>query len=167
MCLDFPVASVSLYTIINAGSESDKEATANGSLPAAIKCQMTAQGESTFENGAVSQYGVSTIRPCPPAGSDESPGPVSELTECGVAHLPLTALSQVQSQSPETPPSPLQHLQLLVRIDKATGAGFKVICNLLWKGEVTNETIQRIEDIRTSLTWETLVAWKAWGQPRE
>jgi hypothetical protein len=161
VALDFPVSSVSLQTIINAGLG----AAGNGYEE---KCQVTATGESTFAGDAVSQYGVSTIRSYADAGSNWSPWPVSDLTESGVANLPLSALwKTAEGRGPEATQSPLQHIQLLIKTDKATGPGFKVVCNLLWGGEISEEIIRSLESQNNNFTWESLVAWKAMGESQE
>jgi len=161
VALDFPVSSVSLQTIINAshgaaGNEYE------------VKCQVTASGEATFAGDEVSQFGVSTIRSYADAGSSWSPWPVSDLTESGVASLPLSALwKTAEGRGPEATQSPLQHIQLLIKTDKATGPGFKVVCNLLWRGEISEEIIRSLESQNNNFTWESLVAWKAMGESQE
>jgi hypothetical protein len=165
IALDFPVSGASLQIIINAGLGAAGSAAEEGRQRADLKCQVTAHGESSFAGEAVSQFGLSTICPYAAAGSSWSPWPVSELTESGVAHLPLATLwKPAEDRGPEAAQSPLQHLQLLIKTDKTTGSGFKVVCNLLWRGGITEEIIRSLESQDINFTWEILAAWKALGE---
>lgn len=163
VALDFSVSSLSLQTIINAGLGAAGNGYEDGS--ANLKCQVTAAGESTFSGDAVSQFGVSTIRSYADAGSGWGPWPISELTESGVASLPLSALWETEAgRGPEASQSPLSHLQLLIKTDKTKGSGFKLTCSLLCKGAITEETLRSLETQDAYITWEVLAAWKALGE---
>jgi hypothetical protein len=163
VALDFSVSSLSLQIIINANLVAAGNGYEGGS--ANLKCQVTATGESTFASDAVSQFGVSTIRSYADAGSGWGPWPISQLTESGVASLPLSALWEMEAgRGPETSQSPLSQLQLLIKTDKANGSGFKLKCALLWKGAITEETLRSLETQDAYITWEVLAAWKALGE---
>lgn len=170
VALDFPVSSLNCHTIISAAVSVTEKPTSEGVQPqsAELKCQSTAQGEATFADDGISQFGVSTIQAYANDGAGSALWSSSELTERGIAHLPLGALSKVSgNENGETVWDILRHLQLLLRVERTDASRFKVICSLLWKGGISNEIIQQIENIKAGFTWETLVAWKALGESSE
>jgi len=170
VALDFPASSLNCHAIISAAVSVTEKPTSEGMQPqsAELKCQSTAQGEATFADDGISQFGVSTIQAYASPGPGNQVWSSSELTERGIAHLPLAAVSKVSGdESVETVWNVLQHLEFLLRVEKTGGSGFKVICSLLWKGGISNEIIQQVETMKTGFKWETLVAWKALGESSE
>jgi hypothetical protein len=170
--LDFPISTLSCQVIISGtvnrvedgASAEAPPSEKSRSVPARLTYQSTAHGEATPAGDKISQFGVSMIQISKPSGTGEILGSVSELTECGIAHLPLGTRSRVPEKgNAETFWDTLHPLQLLVRIDKRDGGGFKIICNLWWKGGADEEIIRRIETQKARFTCEVLVAWKALG----
>jgi hypothetical protein len=164
--LDAPVSGVSYQTIINAELRWAGAASVAEAPPPSAKCQATARGESTTAAGTVSQFGVSTIQTAQTGGHCVWPFPASDLTERGIALLPLAALVK-GAEAAQGPPLPLQNLQLLLKTESREGSGFKLVCNLLWKGPITEEVVQSLEAQSAHLTWETLGAWKAIGESQD
>jgi hypothetical protein len=130
-----------------------------------LEFRSTAQGEATFNCDGVSQHAVSAIQTRANAVPMAIPLWSSDLTEQGVAHLPFSAvLEDPKTENAEDIRNILQALQLLVRLDRtADDQGFKIICNLLWKGEINEEVILKIQAQKVRFSWEMLLAWKALG----
>lgn len=171
--LDFPVSSLTCHTMISSTfTLTTAEAPGTGTeevgenpLSHNLEFRSTAQGEATFTDDAVSQVGLSTIQAYPISGPGGMPWWTSELTELGIAHLPFSALLKfAENENPGNTWDILQHLQLLIRVDKTEGKGFKIICNLLWKGGISEEVILKIQTQRFPLTWEAVLAWKVLGE---
>jgi hypothetical protein len=129
-----------------------------------LKVKSTANGEATFVDDGVTQFGLSTMQCYSDAGVTGAAWCQSDLTERGIAHLSLDGWLQADGTNLAAARDILQYLQLLIRVDKSSGRGFKVVCNLLWNGGVSEEIIQKIEGQKPNLTWSTLVAWKALGE---
>jgi hypothetical protein len=165
VALDFPVSSLSLHTIINAEIGVAGAATEEGQTITNLKCQATSSGEASFTTDATSQFGVSMIQASPVDETVQWTGSASELTENGIAHLPFSALWKgIERRIPEAANHPFEQVQLLIRTDRTNGDGFKVITHLYWKGEITEEIIQSINEQNTALNWEILLSWKAIGE---
>jgi hypothetical protein len=89
----------------------------------------------------------------------------SDLTDRGICHLPFEASTNVsEDEIIAKTQDVLQHLQFVVSVNQKDKSGFKVNCYLLWKGEINNEIIKKIEMQKYDLNWEILVAWKAMGE---
>jgi hypothetical protein len=165
--LEFPVSSLTCRTVISGAVSAATGTPASAAETpqyASLKFQSTANGEATFMQATVSQFGVAMVYSCPISGSGALPMWTSETTEAGIAHLPFILLrGALEKETTVTAWDILQHLQLLLSIDRSQALGFKVICNLLWKGGVNDEIIQKIQNQKFDFTWETLVAWKALG----
>jgi len=176
VALDFPVDSLTCRALISGsfGFAEDNpaaEAPATGaasSLYAPLKFQATAEGEVTCAPDGVLQFGLTKTHYAPGSESGGMPGQSSELTETGIAHLSFGAMMKMAENQPvEANWNILPYLQLRLRVDKTARWGFKIICNLLWKGGVSQEIIQKIATAKPSLIWETLVAWKALGESED
>jgi hypothetical protein len=171
--LDFPISSLACQTIISGdygmvedGMASEAAATTAGNLR--LSFQATAQGEATFSNDEKMQFGVSTMRFYPRSGPAGMSYCTAELTERGVAHLSSEALPKVsENENLGEAWEVLQHLQFLIMLHKTNDRGFKLICHLIWKGEITEEIIRKIATRKFDFKWETLVAWKALGESAE
>ncbi|MCI0490303.1 MAG: hypothetical protein L0229_27235 [Blastocatellia bacterium] len=160
---EFPVSSLSCQAIISAALAIVEEGSEEKQF---LKCQSTAQGEATFTGEGISQFGITTIQPYSGSGQAGGDYPVSDLTERGIARLPLSDLWK-RTESPSTDGHLFQPLQLLIRADKTNADGFKVVCNLLWKGAITAEFIRTIEAQKIDFTWDILLAWKTLGELQE
>ncbi len=161
--LDFPISSLSCQTLISANYRSLEDHAlpevqpTEAKTPSEVKSELqsTAQGEVTFIDSEVTQFGLSKIQYYPSFRWESIGGRLSLLTELGVASLPLGSLL-TKSEN--------EGLQFLVRIDKGEKPGFRIACKLLWKGGITEEIIQKLETQKLNFTWETLLAWKALGE---
>lgn len=166
--LDFPPASLTCHTLIKLGLELNgggKGEADTREAPAA-RAQSAAEGEATFAEADPQQFGLSTIYAGPRAGVEGGATPVVELTERGVAHLPFGLLAADGERDGAEPfATLLRSLQLHARVARADGRGFRVLCGLTWAGTISEEVIKAIESRKPRLTWETLVAWKALGDP--
>jgi hypothetical protein len=164
--LDFPVSSLSCQTIISANYRLTEDHASLEVRPieekipqeAKLELQSIAQGEVTFTDPQVTQYGLSKIQSYPSLRWENIERRPSLLTEFGIASLPL-GLLLTKSEN--------ENLQFFVWIDKGEKPGFKIVCKLLWKGGVTGEMIQKLETQKLNFTWETLLAWKALGESPE
>ena len=174
VCLDFPVTSLTCKTIItgnltmNEGpnttevNETEEEIAKNKNL----KYQSTAEGEATFSDDEVSQYGISAIQTNQKYSQEDMLWWSSELTELGIGHLPFSfSLNGAENEGPEDTSDIHKNLQLLIKVKKASHKGFKVNCSFLWKGGVTDEIVKETEKQKFLLTWKVLLAWKAIGVP--
>jgi hypothetical protein len=158
--LEFPPAGLTCHTLIKLGLES------GGEGEAAASAHSAAEGEATFAEADTQQFGLSMIYAGPRAGAKWSASPVCELTERGVAHLPLGLLAGDAGRDGAAPLAALLgSMQLHARVARADGRGFRVLCSLTWAGTISEEVIKEIENRKPRLTWETLVAWKALGDP--
>ncbi len=156
--LDFPISSLTCQTIISSTFSVSRPE--ENEEPASIEeerlsFRSTAHGEATFGDAEIPQFGVSMLQ----TASDGSGWWTSELTEQGVAHLPFNALLEGARDVWDI----LQYLQLFARVDKSEDQGFKIICNLLWKGEISEEIALKIQNQGLRLRWEMFLAWKVLG----
>jgi hypothetical protein len=86
------------------------------------------------------------------------------LTERGVAHALLNGADGKPSAS-GTLGEVLQHLQLVLRVEQGVTNGFKLVCNLIWNGGVSENSIKALQTHKPTLTWNGFLAWKALGAP--
>ena len=128
-----------------------------------MKYHATAQGEASFAEDAISQFGVSKIQSQVMTGSALLNWSGSDLTENGIAHLPFADKS-AQTQSGGANVFPFHNLLLVIKADISNSLGFKVVCSLVWKGEITGEVIQSLETNDANIVWEILTGWKAMGK---
>jgi hypothetical protein len=166
VALDFPISSLTCQTIISSTfsasqPEENEEPAPTGEeeeipSPSRLEFRSTARGEATFTGATIPQFGVSMLQ----IASDGAGWWTSELTEQGIAHLPFNALLEGSRDVWDI----LQYLQLFVRIDRSDDQGFRIICNLLWKGEISEGIILKIRQYRFRFVWSTLIAWKALGE---
>jgi hypothetical protein len=155
--LGFPPASLTCQTLLRTTVRS-----AADSAEGELGLQATAQGEATFVDRAVAQFGISTIQS--PWHPEPGGGPPwrSELTERGIAVL---------SFADESPAGGgdvwelLECLHLLIKIDRTEDHGCNVACKLVWEGGVGEEIVRTVEEREPHLMWESAVAWKAMGEP--
>jgi hypothetical protein len=171
--LTFPVSGLTCQTIITGAFSIAEGFTATESPTTVerqpqyrnVKFQSTAQGEVTFLDGELSQFGLSRIQTHWNSGSGVNSFAISELTEHGIAHLPFCHLWKfLDGGDVDNARNSLQPLQLLISVEGRDGPGFKVVCNLFWKGAVSDEALRVIEEKGAGFTWEVLVAWKALGE---
>lgn len=162
VALAFPVLSLSCQTIIS-GSLS-RNADSGESETAPCTFSTTARGEVTPGSDGSSQFGISTTRVLWRSDSQGLPYSFDELTESGIANLPLRILGQVSKNGKPAGASDFLHrLELLIEVPKADAAGFKIVCSLRWRGAVNTEEIKEIENKGYVFEWGSLVAWKALG----
>lgn len=162
VALAFPLLSLSCQTIIS-GSLS-RNADSGESETAPCTFSTTARGEVTPSTDGSSQFGISTTRVLWRSDSQGLPYGFDELTESGIAQLPLRILGQVPKNGKPAGASDFLHrLELLIEVPKADAAGFKIVCSLRWRGAVSTEEIKEIENMGYVFEWESLVAWKALG----
>jgi hypothetical protein len=166
------ISDLSCHTVIDIelsspGSEEAEE----GSSEAVLELQSSAQGEATFSNGEVSQYGLSTVRVLP-MGSEGMQLSYSDLTEHGIAHLPWNSIigPAVQERF-EVTPELMECLVWFVRIEGIEKTGFRLVCYLKWNGEITGETLDTVAALRLLAVPKFSVGWKAnlasRGEPAE
>jgi hypothetical protein len=169
--LSFPVSSLTCRTILSGTLGMDEpsmpttEPTPGGESLSVhdLSCQAIAQGEATLTPEEVAQYGLVSLQCSPSASAAGAPWWPAELTERGIAHLPLQVLGRAaDNASPAR--EVLPHLSLLVCVEPLAPSGFKLICCLLWRGEITEAIIQQLETHTLRFTWAALVAWKALGE---
>lgn len=172
VALDFPVSSLTCNTIMSVTFDMTEGVVAKApetetSTPVSqkIRFQSTAHGEATYHGMEVSQVGISQIQYFPDEMAGGVPWSFSELTEVGVAHLPMHGISNIsKSESIVKVMDVLPYVQFIVRVFKVNNSRFKCVGNLLWKGGINEEIIQKIETKKIIFTWETLVVWKALGE---
>jgi hypothetical protein len=173
---DFSISSLTCQTIISGDLGMAEGSTTGGALnPEAepplnkhLNFQSTARGEVTFTDNQISQFGISMIQSSPASPQGGTLWGTSELTESGIAHLPLSPSVKVSNNEDlGTVGEILQHLQLLIRADRTNVKSFKILCHLWWKGGISKEIIQKIDTQKPSLVWEALVVWKALGESEE
>jgi hypothetical protein len=134
---------------------------ASGPSPS-LQVHTTAHGEVTFTAEKIAQFGVSTMQLR--AGEPDALQWTSVLTERGVAHALLGGAGG-------KPPAPgileevLQHLQLVLRVEQEVTSGFKLVCNLVWNGGASEDSIKALQTHKPTLTWNGFLAWKALGAP--
>lgn len=167
VALDFPALSLNCHTLMSVAVSVAEKPGAEETQPqyAGLKCQSASRGEVTFAGDQVSQFGISTVHPYANAGPGGVSWSASELTERGIARLPLAALWKgIESDGTR---AVLQPLQLLMRIDKPSGSGFRVVCHLLWTGAISEAILRELETQNLGFTWESVLAWKAAGESSE
>jgi hypothetical protein len=125
----------------------------------ALHVAAKADGEATFGGATVAQYGISTRGSR--AGEDGAPMWASDLTERGIAHLLLGGA--MANAPPDAADDPARHLQLVLRVDAATGEGFNIACDLVWAGDINDALIDQLNTTKPTLRWNATLAWKAWG----
>jgi hypothetical protein len=162
VALAFPVLSLSCQTIISGSLSRNSDSGESQTAPCTFST--TARGEVTPGSDRTSQFGISTTRVLWRSDSQGLPYGFDELTESGIANLPLRILGQVPKNGKAVGASDfLQRLELLIEIPKADAAGFKIVCSLRCRGAVNMEEIKEIENKGHVFEWESLVAWKALG----
>ena len=169
--LDFPPASLTCQTIFQA-TVMVTQVPNSGDVPAPgeeapllrrRRFQSTAQGEATFAD-SVLQYGVSSIRAYDCSEQEDKQWCPSEVTEQGIAHLPLAAPHlNLESTILKNIWDLIDNLQLLVRVSGTDQPGFKIVGKLLWKGGIDEEIIEILEKTEVRLGWEFTTAWKTIG----
>ena len=156
--ISFPWLSLSCQTIASGKLTVDGE-------PGSFSFSTTAHGEVTAGEDAISQFGISTS-----LINSNAPGPhshLAELTETGIAHLPLRMLGPpVKEENGAGSIGLLQHLELVIEVSAVDDKGFKITCSLRRRGAVTNDEIKQIQNGFALFEWEALVAWKALGESR-
>lgn len=162
VALDFYPVSLNCQTIIQAdlwiaGDPGD------GETPSVQqRVQSTSQGEVTFVEETISQFGVTSIHPQPGAILAGLPEWTIEVNETGIGNLYFSDRS-ASDAIPEDVINILRGLYLLVKVEIASDRGFKVTVKLVWNGGVDEPTIQAIELWQIRFTWESVIAWKAFG----
>jgi len=148
------------------GAAEDGEGAVSPAKPVGCwEWRATARGEATFVGDVVSQFGLSVGQSSLQGEAGAIPGSVVELTDRGIAHLPLC----VAGEHPDDRRMAdmwdvFRRLQVLVKVDKTQGRGFETICYLTWKGEIHEQIIARVQSLPSEFRWGMLVAWKALGQ---
>lgn len=170
--LDFPMVNLTCHTITTMTFDSS-ERTAfrrdTGTETSApdfrrLRFRSTSHGEVTIVNGTASQFGLSTLQFIPSSNEGRAPGWNSDLTEIGVAHLPVSlVLGPLADDSLKSIVDIIRNLQIVVEIDRTGDVGFRAICNLAWKGGINEEIIQGIENRNIGVNWSVHLAWKALG----
>jgi hypothetical protein len=167
VAVDFPVSSLNSHTIISATVNVAGNPSADGSQPqyTELKCQSTAQGEATFADDGISQFGVSAIQAYPSAGPGSPLWSSSELTERGIA--------------PWCPVENFQKREWRARLGYSSASAtstesrknrcLEIQSNLqpIMERGISNEIIQQVENMKTGFEWETIMAWKALGESSE
>jgi hypothetical protein len=120
----------------------------------------TAHGEVTAGEDGTTQFGISTTQV-----SSSQPA-IPELTEVGIAHLPLRLLGQSSSDEKAGVLKMLAFLEWIIEVPTAGDSGFKISCSLRRRGAVTNDEIKEFQNGLALFEWEALVAWKALGESR-
>jgi hypothetical protein len=154
IALDFAPASVSAHVLVlatvavsGAGSEpaaGDGAAeTPAVTLPASIRSECRADGEAVLDESGVSQFSVSSV-------------PTAELSEGDMARLFVDMPSSSGLDA-------LRSAYLAVRLRRSAAGTVSVACSLEWSGALAEESIQLVRDLKPSLSWQTLFAWKALG----
>jgi hypothetical protein len=164
VALDSPICSLNCHTIINvdvhtgdSGSEDSRE----DNIEPPMRFQAAAQGEVTVTGDRVSQFGISTSR-FYPAGPGAIPWSFSGLTQHGIAHLPLgEVLTLAAGPDRWTGAEILENVQFSVKVEAGDNPGFKVICTLEWKGEITREMIDILNEKKICFIWRVVHAYKA------
>jgi hypothetical protein len=153
VALDFPLVSLSCATIVSASLQAPEGAGAH--------CQLTARGEATAVGGRLEQFGLTTVHaPRAPEGDPAAGWSAAELTEGGVALLPLDLIAVEGDPAAR---EAVAHLQLAVEAALAAPSGFGVACALVWKGDAGEERIQALEGGQLTLSWGVRIGWKATG----
>jgi hypothetical protein len=127
-----------------------------------LQVHTTAHGEVTFIAEKIAQFGVSTSQLC--TGEQGVLQWTSALTERGIAHVVLGG-SGGKPPAPGTLEEVWQHLQLVLRVEQGVTNGFKLVCNLVWNGGVSEDSIKALQTYKPTLTWNGFLAWKALGAP--
>jgi len=174
--LDFSVTSLTCDSIISANLELNKdffpklipESEDNTSLYTNIKYHSTANGEATFTDNEVMQYGLSTVQTFLNLQGDPQGDSLrcltSDLTENGIARLPLSFTKDLAKlEGYENIADFLKNFKVIVSIKKLTVKGFKFCCNLIMEGGVNEEMIRRIEGNPLNFSGHIQFAWKAIG----
>jgi hypothetical protein len=156
--LSFPLLSLSCQTIISGSLTSNGGSAETGTSTFST----TAHGEFTNGREAVSQFGVSTTEVVSKARSESLPYRSDDLTENGIALLPLQTLERL-AKNGTSASGLLQRLAFLIEIPKVDTSGFKVTCSLRCRGAVTREEIKEFQNKGYVFEWEARVAWKALG----
>lgn len=172
IALDFVPTSLTFQTIIDATFKSIDNPALAGAVPeeetgtaeSDLTFQTTAQGEATFNESDVSQFGMSTVRAHSSVESGNSHLCSSDLTEKGIALVKFSAFFEAPENDGSSMISEiLQHVELLVTVDERLGRGFSMSCKLFWIGGATKELIENIERQSVRFMWKSVVAWKAMG----
>lgn len=169
--LNFQLSSLTCQTIISCvfGTvKENNESKANGEMSrfADFGFQAIAHGEVIVVDKEVSQFGVSNIHPYLGSENAATSWITSELTESGIAHLPLSTLLGATNKDFQESLGFLSNMDILVAINGTNTKGFKVICQLLLNGGIDERIISIIETIKSIITWNALISWKALGDMR-
>lgn len=103
------------------------------------RCSVSAHGEATFDGGSVAQFGLAN----------------GELTELGLARLSLAGADAGTDDI-------LGHVGLAVHASPAAH-GFRLVCDLVWTGDVSEDRVQALEKEAAGLSWGARIGWKALG----
>jgi len=167
IALDFPVLSLSCHaglsvaiTFVEPAGAPSSETPPTPRASTALQAQSTTHGEVTFTADGVSQFGVSTMQLL--AGEQGQQRGMSALTERSVAHVLFGGFAEASPAS-GTLAEVLAHLQLLLRVEQGGTAGFKLVCNLVWSGGTSEDSITALQIHKPTLTWNGFLAWKALG----
>jgi len=118
-----------------------------------VRCSAT--GEVTCDAQGISQFGISTWSRC------------TQLTEQGIAHLPLAAAVQSDETSyadlHDAVADLLKALQLTIRIVSTNDTSVKIVCALECTG-ASEVLLRTLEEHGPRLTWDSQLAWKALGE---
>lgn len=155
----FAVIGLTCYTVLSvtvdatAAAASDENDSTTAMPPrtnVTVRCSAT--GEATYGAQGVSQFGMSMW-----------PN-VTQLTQEGVAHLPLAAA--IESAAVELHAAIvnlLTALQLTIRIASVDEASVKILCALECT-DASEELVRTLEEHGPRLIWDSQLAWKAVGQ---